>query len=156
MPSQPHLTPPPRAGVRWFEVDRADVLAAKRDFLARCGAQLSREAPHHSTSSSASGGNRSGGGRAAAAAQSHAHPLRAASWCGVPCDLCAAGWVRDLEAAGFDRTQPTLWVAEGLLMYLTEPEVEVLLQEMAGGLSRLGRRGGFVLLGVRGGRLAGR
>lgn len=59
-------------------------------------------------------------------------PLRAASWEGVPCDLCAAGWTRRLAAAGFDPRLPTLWVAEGLLMYLAPSEVASLLMEMAG------------------------
>ncbi|MET9927990.1 MULTISPECIES: SAM-dependent methyltransferase [unclassified Streptomyces] len=38
-------------------------------------------------------------------------------------------WLPDLEAAGFDRGRPTLWVAEGLTFFLTE--------EQAGGLLRL-------------------
>jgi methyltransferase (TIGR00027 family) len=37
----------------------------------------------------------------------------------VPTDL-AGDWARDLERAGFDATQPTAWVAEGLLVYLPE------------------------------------
>ncbi|WP_432151457.1 class I SAM-dependent methyltransferase [Streptomyces sp. bgisy029] len=38
-------------------------------------------------------------------------------------------WLPELEAAGFDRDRPTLWVAEGLTFFLTE--------EQAGGLLRL-------------------
>ncbi len=47
-------------------------------------------------------------------------------------DLCSRGWTQKLRAAGFDPSQPTVWVAEGLLMYLQEGEVQALLAEMAG------------------------
>jgi methyltransferase (TIGR00027 family) len=44
----------------------------------------------------------------------------------VPADL-ADDWVPELERAGFDRTAPTLWVAEGLLFFLTEAQAATLL-----------------------------
>lgn len=37
-----------------------------------------------------------------------------------------------LKAAGFNPSEPTVWVAEGLLMYLTYSEVETLLHQLAG------------------------
>ncbi len=149
------------AGVRWFEVDRQDVLDAKTRTLAACGAQVPPTTTTTSTSSDGGGDskgspegaaqptNGTAGAAAAAAAAATAsagssgaiggssggvaHPLRAASWAGVSCDLCSPGWARALCAAGFDPAQPTVWVAEGLLMYLTREEVEALLREMAGG-----------------------
>jgi methyltransferase (TIGR00027 family) len=36
-------------------------------------------------------------------------------------------WLSDLTAAGFHASTPTAWIAEGLLIYLTEVENEVLL-----------------------------
>ncbi|MFE7551883.1 class I SAM-dependent methyltransferase [Streptomyces gardneri] len=40
-------------------------------------------------------------------------------------------WMPDLEAAGFDRTLPTLWVAEALTFFLTEEQAAGLLQLLA-------------------------
>ena len=37
-----------------------------------------------------------------------------------------------LIAAGWSNKAPTLWLAEGLLMYLTQKSSEHLLQDMAG------------------------
>jgi methyltransferase (TIGR00027 family) len=36
-------------------------------------------------------------------------------------------WPRALSAAGFDRAEPTLWIAEGLLMYLSRADADRLL-----------------------------
>jgi methyltransferase (TIGR00027 family) len=44
----------------------------------------------------------------------------------VPMDLLD-GWPPSLLAAGFDGTLPTLWIAEGLLMYLSSSDAEQLL-----------------------------
>lgn len=41
------------------------------------------------------------------------------------------GWLSGLEEAGFQRGLPTVWVAEGLLMYLEPGRVACLLREMA-------------------------
>lgn len=60
------------------------------------------------------------------------YPLRAASWEGVAADLEGPTWAADLVAAGFDPQQPTVWVAEGLLMYLEPPSVAALLRKAAG------------------------
>jgi methyltransferase (TIGR00027 family) len=45
----------------------------------------------------------------------------------VPVDLLA-DWTAPLETAGYQRTQPSVWILEGLLFYLKEPEVRKLLQ----------------------------
>jgi methyltransferase (TIGR00027 family) len=44
----------------------------------------------------------------------------------VPVDLRGT-WADELVAAGFDRTEPTAWLAEGLLLYLTADEAARLL-----------------------------
>ena len=44
----------------------------------------------------------------------------------VPCDL-RDDWPAALRAAGLDPAQPTAWIAEGLLVYLTPAEVDGLL-----------------------------
>jgi len=48
----------------------------------------------------------------------------------VPADLTGA-WLPDLERAGFDRTKPTLWVAEALTFFLTEAQAGELLELLA-------------------------
>ncbi len=40
-------------------------------------------------------------------------------------------WLPDLEAAGFDRDRPTLWVAEALTFFLTEEQAAGLLRLLA-------------------------
>ena len=40
-------------------------------------------------------------------------------------------WLPSLEAAGFDRSRPTLWVAEALTFFLTEDQAAGLLQLLA-------------------------
>lgn len=39
-------------------------------------------------------------------------------------------WGRDLEQAGFNASVPTVWLLEGLLMYLTLDDTAVLMQEI--------------------------
>jgi methyltransferase (TIGR00027 family) len=41
-------------------------------------------------------------------------------------------WLSDLTGAGFDASTPTAWIAEGLLIYLTEGENEALLATISG------------------------
>lgn len=41
------------------------------------------------------------------------------------------GWLAGLEGAGFNRGVPTVWLAEGLLMYLDPARVPALLRDMA-------------------------
>lgn len=45
----------------------------------------------------------------------------------VPCDLSLPSWVDLLIGAGFTPQQPTLWITEGILMYLTIPQIDVLM-----------------------------
>jgi len=61
----------------------------------------------------------------------------------VAADLCE-DWPGALTAAGFDRGQPTVWIAEGLLVYLTAEAVETLLADLTA-LSAPGSRMGLTM-----------
>jgi methyltransferase (TIGR00027 family) len=61
----------------------------------------------------------------------------------VPTDL-TGDWARDLREAGFDATQPTAWLAEGLLVYLTEERREAVIDRVSA-LSVPGCRLGITL-----------
>jgi methyltransferase (TIGR00027 family) len=104
--SRPWRLPLP-SGVRWYELDLPGVVEAKRKLLDQLGAGL-------------------------APGQPCAHPLRAAAWAALPADLGRRGWSRALLQAGLDPGQPTVWVAEGLLMYLDPEQAAALLAEAAG------------------------
>lgn len=59
----------------------------------------------------------------------------------VGTDLAADGWVRDLGEAGHNAEKPTVWLAEGILLYLAEPEVRGVLagvDRLSAPKSRLG------------------
>ncbi|EFA84367.1 hypothetical protein PPL_03445 [Heterostelium album PN500] len=40
-------------------------------------------------------------------------------------------WIKKLEESGFDRSKPTVWLLEGLLMYLSNEEIELLLSSVS-------------------------
>lgn len=61
----------------------------------------------------------------------------------VPTDL-TGDWADDLARAGFDATAPTVWLAEGLLVYLTEERREALIDGVSG-LSAVRSRMGVTL-----------
>lgn len=48
----------------------------------------------------------------------------------IPVDL-RADWPLPLRAAGFDPAQPTVWLVEGLMMYLDDPDNDRLLERIA-------------------------
>lgn len=79
-------------GVTWFELDRAEVLAAKREVLAGETPRCARR--------------------------------------DVPVDLLA-DWTVALKDAGFDPSAPSVWVAEGLVVYQTEDEARAVLSRAA-------------------------
>lgn len=59
----------------------------------------------------------------------------------VGVDLEDGGWPRALRAAGYRPEEPSVWLAEGLLLYLSQDAVEVLLERigaLAAGGSFLG------------------
>jgi methyltransferase (TIGR00027 family) len=49
----------------------------------------------------------------------------------VPADIRFPSWVSALENAGFNRQKRSFFLVEGLLMYLTNAEVDVLLHQLA-------------------------
>eukprot|EP01034_Spumella_vulgaris_P035665 gene35665-43979_t len=55
-------------------------------------------------------------------------------------DLSLPGWPEVLIAAGFDPAQPTLWLLEGFLGYLTEEEANNLFEKISKTLSAKGSR----------------
>eukprot|EP00929_Paragymnodinium_shiwhaense_P096523 TRINITY_DN5812_c0_g1_i2.p1 TRINITY_DN5812_c0_g1~~TRINITY_DN5812_c0_g1_i2.p1 ORF type:complete len:300 (+),score=57.15 TRINITY_DN5812_c0_g1_i2:51-950(+) len=57
-------------------------------------------------------------------------PLQAASRQIVPCDLGTHSLRSALEKAGFNSSRPSCWLLEGLVMYLTRPEMERLAAEV--------------------------
>jgi methyltransferase (TIGR00027 family) len=59
----------------------------------------------------------------------------------VPVDLCK-DWSRELLAAGFQQATPTVWLAEGLLLYLSHEEAARMLTRV-GELSVPGSRLSF-------------
>ena len=61
----------------------------------------------------------------------------------VPCDL-REDWPGALLAAGFTPAQPTVWIAEGLLVYLDWDEVQGLIADLTG-LSAPGSRLGLTM-----------
>lgn len=63
----------------------------------------------------------------------------------VPCDL-REDWPAAIRAAGLNPGEPTAWIAEGLLIYLTAEDNERILARI-GGLSAPGSRLGVTLSG---------
>ncbi|GLI68040.1 hypothetical protein VaNZ11_012363 [Volvox africanus] len=145
-------------GVRWFEVDRTDVLAAKQARLQVLGAQIDAGVAIPPTA--VSGHNGAGSAQfilpqkqqqqqqqqqaqatqagvddavrtASGAPVKWRYPLHAAEWSCCAVDLQRSGWSRGLLDQGLDSSSPVLWVLEGLLYYLDEPDVRALLQEAA-------------------------
>ena len=57
--------------------------------------------------------------------------LRPQSWTPVSADLAQQPLADALRCAGFDPQRPTVWVAEGLLMYLDASGVKSLLSQAA-------------------------
>ncbi|KAK9808677.1 hypothetical protein WJX72_001795 [[Myrmecia] bisecta] len=93
--------------VSWFEVDKQDVLTMKQQRLQQAGVGFLAQP---------------------VIAEQAAYPLQAASWQGVDADLADAGWVSSLIKAGFEPSLPTVWIAEGLIYYLT-PDVAIELHK---------------------------
>jgi methyltransferase (TIGR00027 family) len=55
----------------------------------------------------------------------------ACSWHGIGADL-AADWYGPLRNAGFDQRQPSVWLVEGLLMYVADEVADRMLAELTG------------------------
>ncbi|KAL4434648.1 hypothetical protein ABPG77_002771 [Micractinium sp. CCAP 211/92] len=119
------------ADLRWFEVDQRDVVEAKRGLLRQLAAEVPPGVGEDSEPSTPTGARTSSGLARHLSIDKTRFPLRCGSWASVPADLGDPAWADALLAAGFDPSKPTVWVAEGLLMYLEQPLVEALLQKIA-------------------------
>lgn len=73
------------------------------------------------------------------------YPLFPARHTNLEVDLEHSGWTKQLSEAGFDPSVPTVWVLEGLVMYLSEEAVTTLLKE----LRSVSAPGSTVLIMVR-------
>lgn len=139
MDSRPwRLALPP--GVRWFEVDRADVLAAKQRLLKANGASFTPSEANKAQASSSScndpGGAVSNSDQACSTShdrdvQKHhasGHSLKALDWKCVAADLQKRGWTQKLIEAGLETHKRICWCAEGLLYYLHPDSVVEMLE----------------------------
>lgn len=120
------------SSLSWFEVDNTDVLEAKRAILTEAGAEFGDVfgSPMH-RSSSANTLMADKIGRLGHGSARTTFPLRAEMWEGVVADLSVPGWSGALANSGHRPSQPTIWVLEGLLMYLEPAAVNALFKEMA-------------------------
>lgn len=124
-------------GLTWFEVDQDDVLTAKKHLLESAGAELgdivgSPTAAMIQKSASANTLFADKIGTLNLASARTTYPLRAEKWEGVVGDLSHDEWLTALKSAGHSSSRPTVWVLEGLLMYLKAEQVASLFQLMAG------------------------
>ena len=121
------------ASLRWFDVDRQDVIDVKEDMLLKHGAECEIMSPmRRSHSKNALLEFQIG----SLAGSNHNHkaveyPLRCDSRASVSTDVGNPTWARSLLEAGFDPNKPTVWIAEGLLMYLEPERVDALLRGVA-------------------------
>jgi O-methyltransferase involved in polyketide biosynthesis len=110
-------------GLAWFEVDAGRVLRAKAVALAAARAEAPRWGGVAVTHTAA--------GPAPAAAPSP-FPLTVRSYAALEADLGVPGWGgRLVRECRFDASAPAVFLAEGLVMYLTAPGVASLLSEAA-------------------------
>jgi O-methyltransferase involved in polyketide biosynthesis len=121
------------ASLKWFDVDRQDVIDVKEDLLMEHGAEVEIMSPMRRSHSKNSMLERQIGSLEGANHNSKSveYPLRCDCRASVATDVGESSWMRALIEAGFDRNKPTVWIAEGLLMYLDTERVDALLKEVA-------------------------
>jgi O-methyltransferase involved in polyketide biosynthesis len=114
-------------GVAWFDVDQQPVIDLKAKLLAEAGAEQQQQ--QHETQQQQQ-------------QQQFKFPLKCSTYTALASDATSSSWLNDLAAAGFGRTLPTVWVAEGLLYYLTPEQGAQLYADIAAA----GRAGACVVL----------
>eukprot|EP00204_Picochlorum_oklahomense_P002241 CAMPEP_0118800410 /NCGR_PEP_ID=MMETSP1161-20130426/2320_1 /TAXON_ID=249345 /ORGANISM="Picochlorum oklahomensis, Strain CCMP2329" /LENGTH=402 /DNA_ID=CAMNT_0006728235 /DNA_START=26 /DNA_END=1234 /DNA_ORIENTATION=- len=118
------------ATLAWFDVDRQDVIDVKEDVLHASGAEIDVMSPVRRSQSKNSILEQKIG-----SLDHHSlgveYPIRCESRSSVPADLNNPSWKAALTRAGFDTSKATVWILEGILMYLTRDRVDALLQELA-------------------------
>lgn len=106
LPLPPHL--------KWFELDRSDVLAAKRAALRDAGASFkpanAAQSPQDTNSSAhgSSSSSKASSGSKQGCSGSVRYPLQVGAWSCADADLQKPGWVNKLQEAGLDLQAPTV------------------------------------------------
>jgi len=59
-----------------------------------------------------------------------AHAIPTCERAVIEADITSDGWISSLENLGYDKAKPSLWLLEGLLMYLDERDVHTLLNRI--------------------------
>jgi hypothetical protein len=98
--------------LKWFELDRSDVLAAKQKALQEAGAGFepgtSAQAAAGIKQNSSSGSTNSHSSSKESSSSSVQVPLRVGQWACASADLQKAGWVQKLQEVGLQPDQPTV------------------------------------------------
>lgn len=84
--------------MKWYEIDHQDVIATKKRLLRAQGAALSSKR------------------NPVVSPRKPKFPLRVSAWIPLVADVAEPRWRETLVEAGFDPSQPTVWVAEGITM----------------------------------------
>jgi len=93
---------------RWFEVDLKEVILEKQRLLHSAKASTSIE--------------KNEGSR---------YPLQCLSIAMVPANVRRPNWIKQVKAAGLKGSVPTVWVMEGLLVYIEPHHVERILEQLS-------------------------
>ncbi|KAL0020906.1 hypothetical protein WJX77_009821 [Trebouxia sp. C0004] len=96
---------PSMHSVSWYDLDQHEVLDLKGRLLEAAGASKKH-------------------------GQKAKHPLHAGSYTSAVVDLNSPSWSETLINAGFKQEVPAVWLAEGLLNYLTQEQNEALLHTL--------------------------
>ena len=131
------------AVLKWFDVDRQDVIDVRENELIKHGAEVDMMSPIR-RSQSKNSILESKIGSLDHHSVNVEFPLRCESRSSVAADIGHPNWIKALIAAGFDASKPTVWIMEGLLMYLEPARVDALLKELAS----ISARGSCFLTGV--------
>jgi O-methyltransferase involved in polyketide biosynthesis len=113
--------------VAWFDVDQQPVIDLKAKLLAEAGAEQQQQ---HETQQQQQ------------QQKQFKFPLKCSTYTALASDATSSSWLNDLAAAGFSKTLPTVWVAEGLLYYLTPEQGAQLYADIAAA----GKAGACVVL----------
>jgi hypothetical protein len=122
--------------VTWFDIDQPAVITLKQQLLQEAGAAVAAAAAAAAAEPAPSNSIQQQPGihpsPAAPGAQGSQEPPGSApvqfpllvdAWRPVPTDLSKVSLTASLEAAGFDRSTPTVWICEALLYYLPLDQV---------------------------------
>lgn len=104
---------PESSGVAWFDLDSEPVIEIKKKELEEAGAETTTT--ETATTSAANDNNKKKNKKN----KKIRFPLKCSTYAAVGCDMKnSPEWAHKLIDAGFDKTKPALFCAEGLLYYL--------------------------------------